>query len=382
MYGTLATLFSLEEYWETLQISECQAYGIRNVPDEVTTGCDDYWQQRERYWLSFAIDKAEKAITTDTWLGFPLRRKYYETTTLPYKNPNYLAKYLQGIGVETETLVEQVNITLSSAGSPIDPVTITTTVDFTDTNEIIIKYPEAYWTGNCDGYTIRPSCVEISGTTATIEIPRCRLLKPDYFKDYDQITDRPDYTDDTYFLDTVDVYRNYLDTTDGADLVWLRTKSQIERGCDTLFAFGSTPTVGNITTQGAVARVVNGRDGTFYLEPATYTAATNTWTRNSFSVQTRLPDQVRVSYMRGKWDRYEQVDSDVIRALISVAHNNLPQDYCTCSVQQRYHEDDNRPLEPPVSLGLGPSTWGIYEAVNLLKRHDATRNSHFGGGLF
>jgi hypothetical protein len=71
--------------------------------------------------------------------------------------------------------------------------------------------------------------------------------------------------------------------------------------------------------------------------------------------------------MAGYFDRYEEIDPDIIRAIIAVAHNNLPEDYCTCAMQKRYYKRDANPIEPAVSLGLGPSTWGIFEAVQIVK---------------
>jgi len=88
-----------------------------------------------------------------------------------------------------------------------------------------------------------------------------------------------------------------------------------------------------------------------------------------------------VKFMRGRFERYEEIDEDLARAIIAVTHNNMPKDYCGCSIQHLYWEDDNKPLEPAVRLGLGPSTWGIYEATEILREFDADRESHHGGML-
>lgn len=359
MYGVPKTHLSLEEYWQTLQISECQAYGIRNVPNAQTSGCPDYWQQRGRYWLAFSIAKTEKIVSRTRWLGFPVRREYIATRQMNYDHPLYLGKYLRGVGVETNTLIDQVSISHTS-----DPVTFTVTVDFTDPDELVLKYPSVYYGSVCDADEIRPSCVLISGTTATVEVPRCRLLKPEFFIDYDKVTERPDYETDANFLSEVDVYRNYLDSTTGANIVWWGYKDCPTAPCGD-------------TQQGCCAYVQDQRNGILTLYPATY--SNGAWTKVSYT-KCRTPDGVLINFMRGFYDRYEEMDEDLIRAIIAVAHNNMPQDYCTCSVQNRYFEEDTKPLEPAVRLGLGPSTWGIYEAAEIINAFDTRRNSH-GGGL-
>lgn len=376
MYGVPKTDLSLEEYWQVLQISECQAYGIRNVPDEITSGCDEYWNQRERYWLAFSIAKAEERLLKDRWLGFPLRRTYFPATIRSYESLGFAGKWLQGIGVETEALVEQVSFSLMS-----DPVEFTVAVGFTDVDELILKYPTAYFSNNCADYVIRPSCVTIAGGVATVQVPRCRLLKPEFFINYNQVTNRPDYDDDANFLDTVDVYRNYLDQTQGANIIWYRTPGQIACGHNSLLCdCGSgSPGVCSDTRQTVCSKVIDPRNGYFQVEPATYAAGS--WTRQSHSIKCRRPDALEIATMRGKFDRYDDLPEDIVRAVIAIAHNNMPEDYCKCSVQQKYFEDDNRALEPPVRLGLGPSTWGIYEASEIIHEFDRDRSGHNGGFL-
>lgn len=380
MYNVPKTHFSLEEYWDVLQISECHGYGLRNIPDERAMGCREAWNQDERHWLAFSIQKAEHRLAADRWLGFPLRREYNDgkgPRQLEYAFPLYLGKYVRGVGVETEVAIEtSYPVELRSGGVINDPVILEVPVEFTDSNEVLVRYPEVYFARECRNYTIRPSCVTISGGVATIEIPRCRLLKPEYFRNYENPTDRPNYAQDSYFLDTVDVVRNYLNTQTGANFVWRKHGNQLN-------CFGGVVVCDPIdpcsdVQQLACSYVRDQRNGIVQLQAAVYQSGA--WVHQPFAIR-RQPDGVLINYMRGYYDRYEEVDADIARAIIAIAHNNMPRDYCKCSVQERYFKQDTEPLEPPVRLGLGPSTWGIYEASEIIREFDARYNSHMGGML-
>lgn len=377
MYGVVNTYLSLEEYWQFLQINECAGYGIRNFPTSgvIGMGCGDYWQQSSRYYLAAAIAKSESRLETDRWLGFPVRRKYEKPRQMEWQWPVYLGKYVRGVGVQAETAVETVNLTLSADGSPIDPVTFTVNVDFTDEDELIIRYPTAYYLRNCDSYTIRPSCVTIADGVATVEIPRCRLLRPEYFKDYKNDNERPNYVNDNYFLDTVEVQRNYLNETTGANLVWRRHRGQLycSQGVITCNPSGPCADVKQL----ACAYVRTQRDGMVQLEPASYSDG---WTKSDWAVK-RNPDQVEINYMRGYYDRYEEIDPALTRAIVALAHNNLPRKYCHCDQQTLYYEEDTRAVEPAVRLKGGRSTWGVYEAEQIVREFDARFESHHGGML-
>jgi hypothetical protein len=238
------------------------------------------------------------------------------------------------------------------ANAIIDPVVLTVAVTFTDLNELVLYYPSD------TKYKIRPSEVTITGGVATITIPRVRLLKPEYFVNYDStLTARPIYDDDSYFLDTVDVVRNYLDTTTGFNLVW----NPVSSVCDQ-----------TVTKQLATAAIRDQRNGIAY----------STLSASSYVICSRLPDYIEVNFMRGKYDRYEELDSDITRAVVGVVHNYVPEEPCRQILEGRlFFLHDVRPLEPPVNLRLGPSTWGIFEAVNAIREEDHDRNSHYGGML-
>lgn len=372
MWGVPDTHLSLEEYWQFLQISECAGYGIRNAPAEITgLGCGDYWNQQERYFLAAAIAKAEKRMRQPRHLGYPVRREYIGGEQYPYSWPVNLRHFwVRGSGVEAEDFIETASLTLSVGAVINDPVEFTVAVTFTDPDELVLFYPDQ------TRYRIRPSSVVIAAGIATVQIPRCRLLLAEYFVNYyaraeagyQDPGDRANYETDANFYDEVDVYRNYLNTQTGNNLVWRRYEPAAS--CVPI-SWGScepsTPCAE--TLQLACGYIVDQRLGIAQYEPATYSDG---WVKASYTIN-RRPDGLQVNYMSGRWDRYEELDEDMTRAIIAIAHNNMPEDYCACSVQERYYERDVKAIEPAVRLSLGPSTWGIYEASEIVHENRLVR---------
>lgn len=371
MWGVPDTHLSLEEYWEFLQIAEPAGYGIRNAPAEVTGwGCGDFWDQDERYYLAAAIAKAEKRMRKPRHLHYPIRREYIGTEFYAYRWPLELHNcYVRGMGVEVTTVFGAGTALILSVGGVInDPVVFTITVDFTDVDELILFYPGQ------TRYMIRPSSVVISGTTATVQIPRARLLRSAYFINYrgdigNQDVDRADYDTDANFYDTVDVARNYLNTQTGNNLVWQRLEP-VSSCIPVSWASCEPTTPCSETLQLACGHVVDQRLGIAQLEPATYSSGT--WSRAAYTVN-RRPDGLQCNYMAGRWDRYDEIDEDMIRAIIAVAHNNMPRDYCSCAIQERYYKKDTEAIQPMARLALGPSTWGIYEAGEIVHENKIVR---------
>ena len=175
---------------------------------------------------------------------------------------------------------------------------------------------------------------------------------------------------DANFLDEITVFRNYLNTSTGSNLVWWREAGQIYH-CAGVSLFDCDVAVGvcSDVRQLACAYLQNQRMGTVAFEPASYSSG---WAKQSYAVK-RKPDGLEVNYMRFRYDRYEEMESSITRAVIAIAHNNMPRNYCSCDQQTLYYEDDTKPLEPPVRLGLGRSTWGLYEAEQILREFDAKR---------
>lgn len=370
LYGVPIT-HTLWDYVSWLQIPEAFFMGIKNYPNLVAKkGCGDYWDQTERYWLAGSIDKAEERMSRDRWLGTPVRLEYKGPRQLPWGWPVMLGVYVRGVGVRT--MSDEVTIDISgqiAAGD--DPVVFTVSVTFTDINELVVYYPGQ------QQYSLHPTNIIISGGTATVSIPRCRLLKPEYLRDYDDVNERPSYTNDTHFLSSVDVRRVYLDTTTGSNLVWHRQEVQGYE-CVTVDAACNPGDPCGETLQGACGYVRDQRQGIVQYEPANYNGG---WSKASLAVK-RDPDYLQTNYTQGWYNRYDVIDSQLIRAIAAIAHNNFPRDPCfKCAIQQDYYRRDVEPLEPAAHMGMGPSTWGIYEAVQIIEDFIANQYG-YAGGLF
>lgn len=345
MWGVVDTHLSLEEYWETLQISECAGYGIRGAPAAVTGGrCGDYWNQDSRYFMTFAIAKAEARLAEPRWLGWPIRRQYFDREYIYSPLVDLGVRWVRCIGEHRLTTIADVSLELSAGGVINDPVTFTVEFPY-DENELLILYPEQ------ERYTIRPSSVEVSDGIATVQIPRCRLLSPEFFINYQSDGDRPLYSDDGNFLSTVTVARDYC-SPPGGELIWSgrSTCSPASAACEEIrqYACGALNQELGLASFEPVAVYPDG----------SYAPAS--------PVVGRAPDRVRVKFVAGYSDRYDVIPPDLTRAIIALAHANLPEDYCTCSTQRRYYKRDCSPIEPAVQLGLGPSTWGVNEALQIV----------------
>jgi hypothetical protein len=359
------------DYVEFLQIPETFFLGIRGYPGlTAKKGCGDYWDQIDRHYLSTSIDKAEERMSKDRWIGTPLRTEFKGPRELQWGWPVALGIYTREVGVRTVGDAATVDISAFITADD-DPVEFTVAVGYTNVNELLLYYPGQ------TKYTLRPTSVVISGGTATVQIPRARLLLPIYYQNYDDVNERPVYTTDAHFLQSVDVRREYVDTTTGSNLVWHRQYPQ-SYDCVSVDAACNPSTSCGETLQLACAYVRDQRQGVVMYEPATYNGG---WVKSVRAVK-RDPDYIQTQYSQGWYQRYEEIESQLTRAVIAIAHNNFPRDPCfKCALQQEYYRRDVEPLEPAANMGMGPSTWGIYEAVQIIEDFIADQHG-WAGGLF
>lgn len=100
-----------------------------------------------------------------------------------------------------------------------------------------------------------------------------------------------DYTDTTNLLDSVDIYRIYVDNTaESARFYWESDPNCIVQG--------SVVDAGSLTSQGGVAILRDVQSGLLVPRAASYDAAQGVWTGDTWSVS-RDPDIVAVSYYAG-----------------------------------------------------------------------------------
>lgn len=373
LQGRPETYLTLEYYSRWLGISESGLFGIVRQ-DDSPMGCGDfYWDETDRYQMTKAIQQAENSI--ETYFGHALMRKWMCQEVYPWKGCNFNLRLgnVIALGDRTEEVVS-LNVATGVAALE-DEYQIAVTVDFTDCSEVVLYYPgQTRW-------EIHPSKVVISGTTATITIPRSRLLKPEYLIDFTSDNDRPIYETASYFLPTVDVYRRFPDTVSAVTFVWRRKSC----GCRSeVNCLHGTATPGEVVTQQGTGVIVNARKGNIQIEPATFNTVTGVWDSTSWT-ECWEPDSVMVSYVSGiNMDCLNNcpadLDPQLARAIIALAHSNLPKGICNCDTVKRYYEFDSmvpRPDEGPTIF----SPFGISRGQNLAWQI-VKRESPGWGGLF
>lgn len=183
--GRKRTYLSLEDYARILGLSESAVYGIVRQ-DDPEVGCgSEYWNETDRYQMTHAIIQAETKMENRlrhklklTWICD--EAKNFTGCDIKLRNG-----MVQTLGEMTEEVVETgVATGVSELAEEYD---IEVEVDFEQCDELVVYYPGQ------TTFEIRPSSIEISGTTATITIPRARLLKPEFLIDYQDDSDRPQW---------------------------------------------------------------------------------------------------------------------------------------------------------------------------------------------
>lgn len=373
LQGRPETYLTLEYYSRWLGIAENAMFGIVRQGDP-DLGCDDaYWDETDRYQMVKAIQQAENSI--ETYFGHSLMRKwqcqeYHRWTGCDF---NLRLGKVVAMGDKTEEVVS-LNVATGVAVQA-DEYTLSVAVDFDDCSEVVIYYPgQTRW-------EIHPSKVVISGGIALITIPRSRLLKPEYLIDFANDSDRPIYETASYFLPVVDVYRRFPDTVSAVTFIWRRKAC----GCksETSCLHGAAEP-GTVATQTGVAVIENAYQGKIRVEPASWDTTTGEWTSESWS-QCWPPDGVLVSYVSGINEDCQNncpadLDPQLARAIIALAHSNLPKGICSCATVKRYYEYDSmipKPDEGPTIF----SPFGITRGQNLAWQIVKRESPGFGGLL-
>lgn len=197
--------------------------------------------------------------------------------------------------------------------------TISQAVTFTDKEEIAIYYPGH--NGN-DAWRIEPASVVISGGVATIVVPRERLVIESALDGYGDAT-AVDGTDDTQFLTTVDISRDYLDAAVQADLLHLNPYDLAY--CPDEAYVGQTATLLPRDYMSSIVRVIT-RDWGY---------PTHDYTPQAF-IGGHWPEIVRVWYRAGWQDKTQAYPTRVLdeqwaRAVSYLAVTMLDRPLCGCN---------------------------------------------------
>lgn len=252
---------------------------------------------------------AEAQLEIEQNCGFPLAPRWIADDDIRYRYPAHATwgKIIEA-GIEATTDIE-LDATVNHAT---DPATVIVTTTITDEEEIRIYYPASL---NVEGpVEIDPSDIDIGSPIAgqaTIYIPRCRLVHPDYVNNP---TDGWSYNNLTYFLTIVDVKRVYNDPSINADLVWPHADSCAGvPGC-------TCPTCSEYTRTGCIY-LRNAELGIVDVLPANYTAGA--WSRTGTSCCTE-PERMSLNYRAGMNPTTTQAQDAIIR----LAHSKMPEEPC------------------------------------------------------
>jgi hypothetical protein len=367
------TYLSLEAYAQWLGIAESAIFGIVRQ-DDPEYGCDDfYFDESNRVQLVRAIQQAEQALSIH--LKFPLLRQYFCDEIYTYRGCETQVRNgrVLALGDKTEELVA-LNVATGVAALAEEYV-LTTTVAFPDCKQLVVYYPgQTRW-------EIIPSKVTISGTTASITIPRSRLLKPEYLKDFNQadLSLRPQFETSSYFLPVVDVYRRYPDGAQSVTFIWRRKRCW----CGQQVCLHAETHPGDVVTQTGHGVIVDARLGIIQIEPAEFNTVTGVFDEKTW-VECREPDGFTINYLAGidqdcSGNCPDDVDPEITRAIIALAHSNMPKGLCSCGPAKVYYEMDSftpRPEEGPTIFSPFGTTRGQNTAWQIVRR-----NAQGFGGL-
>lgn len=272
------------------------------------------WQNADRLGredIAFAIRDAERMIANRVgynlipdWTtqerkrtvrpGFP---GLYNTTGLntrgQQKSITANKGHLISGGVQVKTGIETVAIVYSDEdGDGYDETaTVTVATSVTDSDELRIYYPSKE---GSDKWEIRPIEIDLDTVVAQAVIT---------FKAWQVVIDAPqqdtapealDPTDATNYLTEVDVYRVYNDPQTQVQFLWESDSGLCS--CNT-----ANCTACQFGTQLGCLHIRDPRLGMFAYAPATWNAATSTFTNQDWAV-CREPDQVRLYYYSGNED--------------------------------------------------------------------------------
>ena len=320
-----------DRYQELLMLPEAAFNGLNKPDDEKKYACEDIWTQSARNNLAIYLSMSEERREQE--LGYHIDKKYVSNEEHPYTSPLILnKKHLISIGDKTTTTISAgVALDHGVETDPNDPVIITVTTTVTSTSEIKIVYPG-------ESVEIRPFSVSIAGGTATIKIPRSRLVLPSL---NDDRSDSLKYYENDNFLTTVDVKRVYIDSNAGLLLVWTSE--------DRVICGEITHPDGSESTQQALSYIDDKRLSIIRLYPGSSN-------EGAAYAKCILPSIVRVNYMSGRTTSMK-AEIETIR----LSHVMMP--YCpsACEAVQQYWQRDGEDDPSGLVTPYG-STRGAVEA--------------------
>ena len=343
------TAVPLHLYFRYIGHKECAGMGVYVETSQDDRYCRHIWTANERQIVADALARAQADF--ESVIGYFLTRTWVYDSLADTEDERLVddqviagnqvrTRYprLLEMGSYSETEVE--------AGAEVvhttDPAIITVTVpDGLNAEQIVV-----YFEGT--PRKIYTSKVTISSTTATIEIPRCRLVKPD-------LSNNPgvgvNYDDLANFVDAVDVYYWAADQSDQAVL----------RGRKLNPTFGEDTGTAWLWVENAHVGVVRPFVGTY---------SDGNWTRSNISCTSY--SRIGLNYSCGMRILPEPIISGVIR----LAHSMMAAQPCGCDdVTRLWERDQFVPVFIPLPRLACP--WGTaeggWQAWNLALRLSSLR---------
>lgn len=318
----------LARYAQIVGIHENAFFGV-NKTTETKDSCKPIYLLEDRRTIARYLAEAQEEIEQIT--GYPLAPRWIVDEFQYYGFPLHATWMKLIVAGYRDTTV----ISAAAAVSYVtDPCVVTVATTVTDEDEIGIFHP-----GTED--EIFPSSITIAGGTATIEIPRARLVKT---ASQDNSASGLTYTDvppsaTSPFEATVRVLRVFNNDSIEGGLYWRHRESAsctctCSWCCATCSDYSET----------ACIYIRNPETGAVDLLPA-YFGSQLTWTADCTTCYCADPDHVKLNYKAGLQVMTPQVEDAVIR----LAHSKMPAPPCGCGT---LHEMWTRDREIPDNMTM------------------------------
>lgn len=272
----------LARYAQLVSQDECAFWGV--APQTPSTrACRTIWTLREREEIQAELKRAQDDI--EAVVGYPIGERYITGETHRQRTP-LLTRYgyIQTLGSEVTTVIDEAATVLHLS----DPATLNVTSADAEIDQIRVRHTDTE-------LYISPSSISKVGSVISIQIPRCRLVKPTLA---DNPTTGLDYSDLDNFATTVAV--EYV-TTDSED--------DVEFTCRT----GCTCAT---TTRAGCGRIVDDRIGIVQIQ---YSA--------SSSLCACCGGEAQINYLAGR-----PLDDALTNLIVTLAHARMLKEPCRCEV--------------------------------------------------
>jgi len=321
--GNLAV--PLTRYAQRVGWDECALLGVR-FGSNATSRCMGIMTQAERQLLVSLLRGAQQDI--ESVLRYPLTLQWFShqrmnTTDVVLQLPH---GHIIAMGKRTTEILANA-ITVDYTAEPAVVVVNGVSAD------LDIDAVHVYYVGT--EIDITPSAISLSGTTLTIEIPRCRLVA-----DQNNPDEGWDFSDTDNFVRAVDIVRVYTDDSIQAELQYT------DCNC------GSTAENICVYLRDAMGGVVS-------LGQVSACAASDT----SCS---RIPQVLVVYYCAGERDIPPAIEDAIIR----LAHARMETQPCTCGPARDYWARDRHVPEIldrerlHCPFGLTDGAWYAWTVAN------------------